>query len=76
VVPSGYRGPGARLFDQSSFTLEAAAYCGHENQRWPVLYAAGQEQFTRLTLRDRSEKGCLKNARPISHSVSMRYTKV
>jgi hypothetical protein len=29
-----------------------------------------------LALRDRSEEGCLKNARPISLSVSMRYTKV
>ena len=50
------------------FTLQAAAYYGHEGQRWPVQYDSGREQSLRLAARDRAEWIDLKRAAaPKSH---------
>ena len=50
------------------FTLQAAAYYGHEGQRWPVQYKNGQEQSLRLGARDRADDLDLNKAsRPASH---------
>jgi len=53
------------------FTLQAAAYYGHQEQRWPDPYRAGQDQSSRLAARDRAdEAGLKKTARPESHRFS------
>ena len=50
------------------FTLQAAAYYGHEDQAWPKQYQSGQEQSLRLAERDRADEVELKKAaRPASH---------
>lgn len=50
------------------FTLQAAAYFGHDLQRWPIAYNSAKEQAYRLALRDRNDEQNLKlAARPPSH---------
>jgi anthraniloyl-CoA monooxygenase len=50
------------------FTLQAAAFYGHQDQRWPVQYESGQEQSLRLGARERADELELKKAaRPSSH---------
>ncbi len=50
------------------FTLQAAAYYGHEAQTWPKQYETGQDQSLRLAERDRADELELKKAaRPASH---------
>lgn len=50
------------------FTLQAAAFYGHQDQRWPVQYESGQEQSLRLGARDRADElETKKAARPSSH---------
>jgi len=50
------------------FTLQAAAYYGHEDQAWPKQYETGQEQSLRIGERDRADELELKKAaRPASH---------
>ena len=51
------------------FTLQAAAYYGFDQQRWPLPYESGKEQSYRLALRDREEQLSLRLAlKPDSHS--------
>jgi len=50
------------------FTLQAAAYYGYEDQRWPVQYETGHEQSLRVSERDRADELELRRAaRPASH---------
>jgi anthraniloyl-CoA monooxygenase len=50
------------------FTLQAAAYYGIGQQRWPLPYESGQEQSYRLALRERDEERALRRAaKPSSH---------
>ncbi len=50
------------------FTLQAAAWYGFEDQRWPLPYLAGRDQAMRLAARDRAEAEDLKAAaKPRSH---------
>ncbi|MEQ8700073.1 MAG: FAD-dependent monooxygenase [Bauldia litoralis] len=50
------------------FTLQAAAWYGWEDQRWPRPYLAGRDQALRLAARDRAEAEDLKAAaKPRSH---------
>lgn len=52
------------------FTLQAAAWYGHEGQRWPKQYEAAREQAMRLGARDRDEWKTLRQAAaPRPHSV-------
>ncbi len=44
------------------FTLQAAAWYGHQTQRWPLPYLAGKEQAERLAVRERAEQEDLKRA--------------
>ena len=51
------------------FTLQAAAWYGHQTQRWPLPYLAGKEQAERLAERGRAEQEDLKRAAaPRSHA--------
>ncbi len=51
------------------FTLQAAAYYGFDQQRWPLPYETGKEQSYRLALRDREEQLSLRLAlKPDSHN--------
>lgn len=53
------------------FTLQAASYYGHNEQRWPLPYDAGKEQSLRLAQRVRNDEMELKqSARPNSHRPS------
>ena len=50
------------------FTLQAAAYYGVKQQRWPLPYETGKEQSYRLSQREREEEIALQLAsRPDSH---------
>jgi anthraniloyl-CoA monooxygenase len=50
------------------FTLQAAAYYGHEAQAWPLPYLTGKEQAFRLAARARAEEEEQKRAlKPPSH---------
>ena len=50
------------------FTLEAAAWYGHDPQRWPIQYGAAKEQATRLAEREKQEATALKkSSAPSSH---------
>lgn len=50
------------------FTLEASAWYGHTDQRWPVQYDAAKEQAMRLAQREKAEAEELrKAAAPSSH---------
>ena len=50
------------------FTLQAAAYFGHDDQHWPLPYGSAKEQAYRLASRDRADERDLKlAARPTSH---------
>ena len=50
------------------FTLQAAAFYGVKQQRWPIPYETGKEQSYRLAQRDRAQELVLrKAARPSSH---------
>lgn len=44
------------------FTLQAAAYYGVTDQRWPLPYLSGKEQAERLAARERAEELDLKRA--------------
>ena len=50
------------------FTLDASAWYGHADQRWPLQYDAAKEQAFRLAQRERIEAEALqKAAAPSSH---------
>lgn len=50
------------------FTLQAAAFYGHEAQTWPKPYLSAKEQAHRLAVRDRADDRDLRiAARPASH---------
>ena len=52
------------------FTLQAAAFYGVEQQRWPLPYDSGKEQSYRLAVRERADELALRQAsKPSSHGV-------
>ena len=52
------------------FTLQAAAFYGVEQQRWPLPYDSGKEQSYRLADRERPDELALRQAsKPSSHGV-------
>ena len=56
------------------FTLQAAAYYGFEQQRWPLPYETGKEQSYRLAVREREEELSSRLAlKPDNHAPSKRY---